>query len=71
MGEDPLFHPIRAFESETDRYAISRPHRQMWDKEALAALDKEMSAYVDDWRPQVVEACKKIIAALEGPAPDD
>ena len=65
-SDSDLFNPIMGFESETDDYPTGS-QRQAYSKEALAAMDDEMAAYLTEARPAVVRACNQIIAALGSP----
>jgi len=64
-----LFNPIIGFESETDEYPIGS-QREVYSKEKLADMDREVAAYVAEVGPAVICTCNQIIAALENPCAD-
>jgi hypothetical protein len=57
--EQVIFNPIRGFVSETDTYPIGEV-RKLWDQTALSLLDSEISEYIEQSRPVIIQTCKKI-----------
>jgi hypothetical protein len=55
------FLPILGFESETDHYPLGDV-RDLYAKDYLDRLDREIAAYSQKSRPEVVAACEAIIA---------
>jgi hypothetical protein len=51
-------------ESETDDYPVGSA-RSEYDPELLARLDAEVSKYLSQVRPVVIEACDEIIREIE------
>ena len=63
-SENPAFFPIVGFESETDDYPVGE-QRQQYDQNELKRLDKEMQDYIEQVKPAVLAACRRILERLE------
>jgi len=55
---------VVAVESETDDYPVGSG-RSGYAPELLARLDAEVSKYLSDMRPVLMEACREIIREIE------
>jgi hypothetical protein len=62
-SENPVFFPIVGFESETDDYPVGG-ERQQYDSNQLQQLDKEIQEYVEQAKPSVLAACRRILEML-------
>jgi hypothetical protein len=58
---DEVFFPIRAVESDTDRFPIGSA-QDAWDTESLKHINDELSLYMKDARSDILEACNRIIS---------
>ena len=61
--DDPIFHPILAIDSETDRFPLGQV-RERYAPDALARIDQEMDRYLADARDDILSACKQIVRAF-------
>ena len=73
--DDEVFLPIRAVDSETDRFPPTHA-RQHYSRRLLEQLDRERGEYVRWAQPHVVSACRAIVEKLSrqrlaGGAPAD
>jgi hypothetical protein len=57
------FNVFRGVESETDDYPVGNV-RSEYAPELLARLDAEVSTYMSQVRPAVIEACRQIIRVI-------
>ncbi|HRX83646.1 MAG TPA: hypothetical protein P5572_01360 [Phycisphaerae bacterium] len=58
-----ILFPIIVFESDTDYYPTN-PSRALYSKSLLARMDKQLEAYIQASRSDVLDACQTIIDAL-------
>ncbi len=58
--DDEFFLPIRAIESDTERFPVGAV-RERYDAAYLQQLDDELQAYLADVREEFVLLCKKIM----------
>jgi len=58
------FDTLRGVESETDGYPLGE-RRAAFSQELLARLDLEVSGYLAEVRPALLDACKEIIREVE------
>jgi hypothetical protein len=66
-GEIPAtsaFRVIIGVESETDDYPVES-QRSMYAPEFLRRLDTEVSRYLSEVRPTLIDACREIIGEIE------
>lgn len=56
-----VLFPFIAFESELHDFPIGK-ERQYWNEEALKAKDRRLNEIVDAARPEILEACRTLIA---------
>jgi 2-methylcitrate dehydratase PrpD len=60
----PAFKAITGVESETDDYPLGE-RRNSYSAELLAKLDSEVSSYLNEVRPAVLQSCREIIEEVE------
>ena len=60
----PAFNAITGVESETDDYPFGE-RRNVFSTELLAKLDSEVSTYLSEVRPAVLQSCREIIEEIE------
>ena len=60
----PAFDSIIGVESETDDFPLG-DQRTAYSSELLARLDSEVSTYLDEVRPDVLQACHEIVHEIE------
>ena len=60
----PAFNAITGVESETDDYPLGEG-RNAFSAELLAKLDSEVSTYLSEVRPAVLQSCREIIEEVE------
>lgn len=63
-GENEIFFPIVAIESETDHFPIGSM-RERCSKEYLERADKEMAEYLREERSDIISSCKEIISFFQ------
>lgn len=61
--DNPVFLPIRAIESETDRFPLGEVRKQ-YAPEYLREIDKEMQRYLDGAREDILNSCREIIRSF-------
>lgn len=59
-GENEIFFPIVAIESETDHFPIGTM-RENCSENFLNKADKEMAEYLREVSPDIISYCKEII----------
>ena len=59
-GDDGLFAPIVAVESETEDLPLGEA-RSLWSAEALASKDREVSVYLGQVGETVLEVCRTLV----------
>lgn len=62
-SENQVFLPIIGFESDTDDYPIGDLRRR-YEPAQLQQIDKEIAAYVQQAKPGVLAACRRILETL-------
>lgn len=62
-SESELFESIIAFESDTDVYPVGDA-RVHYNQSYLQQLDQELEEYINESKPAVVDACKRIIESF-------
>src|SRR5262245_62100714 len=60
----PAFNAITGVESETDDYPLGEK-RNAYSAELLDKLDSDVSTYLDEVRPAVLQSCREIIEEVE------
>jgi hypothetical protein len=58
---DPVFLPLRGFESETDGFIIDEHRRGNWSPEWLARNDQQRIDYLERARDGVLEDCEDLV----------
>lgn len=69
-AEEELLKVFISIDSDTDSYPTAPLERKLWDQVALSEFDDKIRLYLDEVKPYVYDACKKIIAKYdpnEGP----
>jgi hypothetical protein len=64
MPDTEAWRTIVGIESETDDVPIAE-ERAGWDPESLKEKENEVRAYLDDVRPMLLNACRKVLEELE------
>jgi hypothetical protein len=59
-GDDQVFVPIRAIESETDHFPVGAIRTQ-YTSDYLKRLDEEMTLYLADAKQDILGACREIV----------
>ena len=62
-SENPAFLPIIGFESQTDDYPVGE-QRQQYNQNYLQQLDKETQDFVEQAKPALLAACRRILEML-------
>ncbi len=58
--DNEIFFPIRAFESDTERFLLGEPRKHA-EPNYLRELDQEMDDYIEKSKEDILKACKNII----------
>ncbi len=64
-GENEIFFPIVAIESETDHFPIGSM-RENCSESFLNRADEEMAEYLREVKPDIISSCKEIINYFQG-----
>ena len=62
-GENEIFFPIISVDSETDHFPVGAM-REHCSKEYLEGVDKEVSAYIREIKPDIINSCREIVSFL-------
>ena len=65
IQDDEKLMVLKAVDSDTDDYPCGAV-RKNWNKESLEKMDTEISDYLEEVRPQVVECCKYLQIKYDG-----
>jgi len=65
LETDPLFSPFVGVTSETDDYP-EKESRHLFSEGYRNRIDKEVSEYILQLRPEISECCRKLLAKYSG-----